>query len=328
MSSICGAGVKKPKINLWVYNHPFFGISDQVAFFAAACEQNGYEVAVGDKPRHDALNVVIENFEPKTRNTLAEFCRNSQSRVAVIMTEHIDFMDPDIFIHGDPLWQQNDYMHPATQISRLRNLISLQPYLRCLFVLGDLPKLNNIDGMILGINVYNIPFPTIEMINTNDTTPKGELIFTGFYTDYRRSVLAGLSASGLAVHSPPGLVSSEARDKMNGQAKLALNIPQRKNWRWLSSMRILAALRCGRATVSLGTKDISEMAKCTYQIDLDKDDWKDVLKSHVGNWRGLYEEAHSNYTAMADDFARRHPFPHDIMEFWALTNRLPEDAFA
>ncbi|KQO79774.1 hypothetical protein [Rhizobium sp. Leaf262] len=318
----------KPKINLWVYNHPAFGISDQVAFFVSAFEQNGYEVDVSDRPNNAALNVVIENFAPHTKRVLMEFCNENSARVAVIMTEHIDFVGWKILIHGDPLWSQNDYMQPTTQVTRLRNLIALQPYLKCFFVLGDLPELQNIDEMILDVEVHKIPFPTMPVVQIEGRPPDCDLLFTGVLTDYRQSFLTGLSAMGLVIQSPPGFVSHEKRDEMNEQSKLVLNIPQRRSWRWLSSMRILAALRCGRATVSLGTNDTCEMAKCTYQIDIEKEDWRELLRSYVGDWRGLYERAHADYTAMAVDFERRHPFPHDMVEYWAITDRLSGKATA
>ncbi len=310
------------KVHLWVYNHPFFGISDQVAFFVMAFSQNGYEVTLGENPRDDALNVVIENFSIESKEKLQAYCKANRSRVAVIMTEHIDFVDRKIIVHGEPLWSQNDYMHPATQVNRLRNLFSLQPFIRCLFVLGDLPELRNIDEVLIGAEVRKIPFPRLDMVDTASSAPEYNFLFTGFHTEYRQKVMSALSGLDLEVRSPMGFVSHEKRDALNGEAKLILNIPQRKSWRWLSSMRILAALRCGRATVSLGTDDTCEMAKCTYQINIDEAGWTDLLTSYVDDWRGLYEKAHADYTAMAVEFERKHPFPHDLMQFWAITDGL------
>lgn len=318
----------KLKINLWTYNHPFFGISDQVSFFVMVFQRNGYDVTVSNSPSDESLNVVIENFDKDTQSTLIEFCRDRKFRVAVIMTEHIDFLDGNILIHGEKLWNTNDYMHPATQINRLRRLIALQPYLRCFFVLGDLPELKNIDKMILGVEVCKIPFPKLDIVETRDVVPESDLLFTGFQTEYRQSLLTNLSAFGLSIRSPSAFVSHEKRDELNQQSKLILNLPQRKSWRWLSSMRILAALRCGRATVSLGTNDTCEMSKCTYQIDIDNKGWKDELKSFVVNWRDLYEKASSDYATMVDDFEHRHPFPHDMIEYWAITDRMPRSVHA
>jgi hypothetical protein len=308
------------KVHLWVYNHPLFGISDQVAFFVMAFSQNGYEVTVGEHPRSDALNVVIENFSKETKETLQNFCRENHAKVAIIMTEHIDFISDKLFFHGEKLWTNSDYMHPTTQIIRLRNLISLQPFIKFFFVLGDLPELRNIEDVLTGIEVRKIPFPKLVLLDNSSSKPEFSFLFTGFHTEYRRNLMDALSGLDLEVRSPMGFVSHEKRDEMNAQAKLILNIPQRKGWRWLSSMRILAALTCGRATVSLGTNDTCEMSKCTYQIDIEQTGWSDLLASYVNDWQGLYEKAHADYTAMAVEFERKHPFPHDLMEFWAITD--------
>ena len=89
-------------VHLWIYNHSFYGISDQIEYFLQAFRQHGYVVSVGRKPHQSALNVVIENFSAQTRNTLIEFCTRTRKRVAMIMTEHIDFVNRNILIHGDP----------------------------------------------------------------------------------------------------------------------------------------------------------------------------------------------------------------------------------
>src|SRR3972149_10115312 len=123
----------KPPIHLWVYNHPFTGISDQVEFFFAALRQHGYSVSMGRQPSDLALNVVIENFTAHSGGVLMDYCRSSRKRVAVIMTEHLDFDAGQIFIHGDPMWSDNDYMQPATQLNRIRYLMDCLPYLRCFF---------------------------------------------------------------------------------------------------------------------------------------------------------------------------------------------------
>ncbi|WP_373237135.1 hypothetical protein [Cohaesibacter celericrescens] len=313
---------QKPKINLWVYNHLYFGISDQVDYIVAAFKQNGYEITVSQSPNDDALNVVIENFSADTREILVEYCTRTKKRVAVIMTEHVDLKNGKVFIHGQPLWSDNDYMHPKTQVDRLKYLFSCQSYIRCLFVLGDLPELLNMSEMLVGIEVLSIPFPRIKKVNNTSTNPMCDFAFTGFKTKFREGLLSIISANDLSIKYPSTLLAPEKRDAINISAKLVLNLPQRKEWQWLSSMRILAALRCGRATVSLDTFDTCEMAKCTYQLGIDNEDWMLELKSYSEDWRGMYDRAYDNYVDMAETFEREHPFPHDMIDFWAITDHL------
>ncbi|HEX7684650.1 MAG TPA: hypothetical protein VF446_14150 [Trinickia sp.] len=314
----------KPSIHLWIYNHPFYGISDQVEFFVAALTQNGYTVTVGRKPNASVLNVVIENFSPETRDTLIEFCRSTKKRVAVIMTEHLDFEEGEIFIHGSPLWSDNDYMHPTVQVRRIVSLLDCLPYIRCMLVLGDLPELKNVSAMLPGVDVRAIPFPRLERVGDAQlaAAPADDLLFTGIMTDHRAELFTQLKRSNLSIAFPKKFVSRKARDALNRSAKIVLNMPQRRDWRWLSLMRIVAALRCGRATVSLGTGDDSKIAACTYQLDLSEEAWMASLTDHVGHWADRYRTAYANYMGMAEAFERARPFPHDLFDYWSITDRI------
>jgi hypothetical protein len=326
MRTISRLSDRSPRVHLWIYNHSFFGISDQIEYFVQAFRQHGYSASVGRKPVDSALNVVIENFSVQTRKALIDFCTRTRKRVAVIMTEHIDFVKHRILIHGDPLWSDNDYMHPATQVERLKCLMSCQPYIKFFMILGDLPELRNFSDMMVGADVRAIPFPKIDPVAQDRIDeacqPKNDLLFTGYVTQYREKVLPKVAALGLSVASPRRFVSRKKRDQLNQSAKIILNIPQRESWQWLSLMRIIAALRCGRATVSLGTNDASRIAACTYQLDLQSSTWKDELKAYVTDWATAYDRMYEGYCRLAEDFEREHPFPHDMMEYWAITDGL------
>lgn len=314
-----------PHVHLWVYNHPIYGIGDQIEYFWRAFRQHGYPVSIGRKPAESALNVVIENFSVQSRNTLADFCTRTKKRVAVIMTEHIDFVGRRILIHGDPLWSDNDYMHPATQVERLKWLMSCQPFIKFFMVLGDLPELKNFNKLMIGAETRAIPFPTIEHLGPKerrDSQLRHDLLFTGFATEYRERILPEVKALGFSVLFPRKLVSRKQRDSLNYSAKIILNIPQRQNWRWLSLMRIIAALRCGRATVSLGTSDTSRIAACTYQLDILNNDWQDKLGFYVADWPAAYDQMYESYCGLAKEFEEQHRFPHDLMEYWAITDRV------
>jgi hypothetical protein len=109
-----------PPIHLWVYNHFFHGIGDQVSFAVMALRQHGYQVSVGQQPRHSSLNVVIEGFSSQSRDIVLEFCQSTRKRVAMIMTEHLDFEHGRIFFHGAPLGSENDYMPPTSMLLCVR----------------------------------------------------------------------------------------------------------------------------------------------------------------------------------------------------------------
>lgn len=319
--------VKMPSIHLWIYNHPFSGISDQVIFFVTALQQKGYAVSVGRQPRNSSLNVVIEGFSLRSnRDVLMEFCQSTQKRVAVIMTEHVDIENGQMLFHGAPLGSANDYMHPATILARIKHLFECLPHVRCFFVLGDLPELRNMSTMLPGLDVRAIPFPALDSGSCEaggascDTVH--DLVFTGAITEYRVKLLSLLESEGLSVACPQRFISRNRRNAMNRTGRVILNIPQRQGWPWLSLMRIIAGLQTGRATISLGTSDNSCIASCCTQVDMHEHNWTSKVKKCVEDWKSMYHRNVVNYSIMAKQFESEKPFPHDVFEYWSVTDRV------
>jgi hypothetical protein len=240
----------------------------------------------------------------------------------------MDFEHGKMFFHGAPLGSENDYMHPATIRARIKHLLECIPYIRCFFVLGDLPELRNVSTMLPGLGVRAIPFPHLgkAVITNPDSSVEAfhDLVFTGAMTGYRKDLLAGLQAKGLSIACPQAFLSRKRRNEMNRSARVILNIPQRAGWRWLSSMRIIAGLQTGRPTISLGTSDTSQIASCCPQLDIGigNGDWVSELKQCMDDWKSMYIRDAMNYSVMARSFERNNPFPHDVFEYWSITDRI------
>lgn len=307
-----------PPLHLWVYNHPLQGISDQLEFFFLLMKQQGHRVSMSRKPRLDALNVVIENFSEVSSRTLIEFCEQTGKRVALIMTEHLDLHGGELFIHGERMWNDNDYMHPATQVARIKNLMDCVPWLRAIFVMGDLPQLEGSERMFPGMPVRALPFPTLPLVDVAEQAPQYDFVFSGALTAFRKQVLQSVAASHSLTHTTRFL-PRKGRDQLNATARIVLNIPQRPGWRWLSLMRIIAALHCGRATVSIATEDTSWIARCCYQLN--ESDWEHRLGEMIGDWQGAYARAYESYEQMRQDFLDERGFPSDLFEYWALLEK-------
>lgn len=246
--------MNKPKIRLWIFNNPIRGITDQLDFLRFSLQSAGYVVSISNHPAPDALNVLIENLNEKTYPELEKFCKATGKRVAVVMTEHVDFVDRGIYFHGLPFNIPTEYMHAMTRRVRLLHLLIAKQHLRAFFRLGDLPALIGLDDMFPGIPIATLPFPQIPVqdralgVNANMTH---DLVFTGALTSYRRHVL-DLLGQQFNILVADKQVSRRRRDAMTAQAKAVLNIPQDADWRWISSMRIMAAWRCGRPVVNVG----------------------------------------------------------------------------
>ncbi len=292
-----------------------------------ALRQKGYSVSIGRRPRPLSLNVVIEGFSSEgSRDVLLDFCRSSKKRVAVIMTEHLDFQHDAIYFHGAPLGSENDYMHPAASLARIQYFMECIPYLRCFFVLGDLPELRNMSTLLPGLDVRTIPFPNLRDCSCNDIDKSSDmlddLVFTGSMTEYRIKLLALLEEAGVSVACPRRFVSRNRRNTLNRSGKIVINIPQREGWQWLSVMRIVAGLQTGRATISLGTHDTSRIASCCTQLNMQEHDWVSRVKQSVDDWKLLYIQNLENYFTMAKKFELERPFPHDVFEYWSMTDRV------
>lgn len=309
---------EKPAIHLWIYNHPLNGISDQIEFFFLVMQQHGYPVTISRKPRLDALNVVIENFSESSSKELMDFCEHTGKRVAIIMTEHLDLIDGELIFHGDRLGVRSDYMHPATQMTRIKNLMDCITCIRSLFVLGDLPQLIGADRMFPGVACRFLPFPKLEKVRADAAPVENDLAFTGALTPFRKDLLDKLRQQ-YTVGYPTHFLSRHGRDQFNETARIVLNVPQRPGWKWLSLMRIIAALRCGRASVSVETCDTSHIAQCCLQLSLQEFDAQ--IGNCIANWHELYVEMFDKYEAMRLNFISEHPFPADIFGYWALLER-------
>jgi hypothetical protein len=309
---ICNA--KNPPIHLWVYNNPLHGISDQIEFIFMIMREHGYKITMSRHPREDALNLVVENFSEATSGTLIEFCKNHGKRVALVMTEHLDLMGYQLFIHGDPLWSKNDYMHPATQVARIKNMMDCIPYLRAILVLGDLPELIGADVMFPGVPVRTLPFPKIDFIDVSKKEAKTDFVFSGVLTDFRKDILKKIQLN-YSVDHPNYFLTRKERDRLYETAKIILNVPQRDGWRWLSLMRVMAALRCGRATISIGTNDSSAISCCC--IQLSESEWERQISGLLADWRNVYRNSYDQYETMRLKFVNQRRFPTDLFQYWA-----------
>lgn len=308
----------RPEVTLWVFNHPLRYITEQAEFFCSILRENGYRVRISNRPSPSSLNVLIENFQTATTDPVLEFCRAYRKRVAVILTEHLDFIGQQILFHDVRLYSGNDYMPPLVKMERLSSLMILREQIRCFLRLGDMPRLVNLEQMIPGIPVRTLPFPAIAPADRSAldrrSGPDIDLVFTGQMTDHRRQMLDRLQKD-FTVLTGRDIVSRRRRDAMNARARLVLNLPQSRSWQWLSTMRVLAALRCRRATLAIGNFHESAVSPGCLRLreeELERTRVREAVDRHEAE----FEARLAAYNAMARSGANA-PFPHADFELWA-----------
>lgn len=319
-----GLVATRPPIRLWVFNHPIRGITDQIDFFVRAMRVNGYQVTVSNRPAQNSLNIIIENFDHDSFMRVAEFCRMRHKRVAIIATEHMDFVGRDIVFHGHVLdGKYDDYMHPVAKRTRLRYLALLTEHTSAFLRLGDLPALLGINRMFPGMAVYSIPFPTLVARDRgigiqSRFGPQYDFAFCGKITDYRQKILGdvGRHYRVVVIDSQK---SRRVRDGANASSRLVLNIPQRADWKWISAMRVWAALRCERATVSINDSSSDSergvIAGACVNIRA-KDVHGDYLRAVVNSSEQVFEQMLAYYLNLVGE-PMNPAFPEAFFDLWA-----------
>ena len=308
-----------PDIRIWVFNNLFRGISDQLDYLRLSFCQQGYKVSISNKPSLTGLNVLIENFDEKTFSVVEKFSCQYSKRVAVVMTEHVDFVKGTVLFHGFPVSTPSEYMHPATKRERLLHLLLAKQYIRYFVRLGDLPELVGFEEMMCGPPVITIPFPRIQATERaikGTTSKRYDLVFAGGLTGYRRWVLDQLERHfTVRVLTKP--LSRRRRDAVYASGKVVLNIPQESDWPWISTMRILAAWRCGRPVVNIGigTKGVlTEFCENVPGSDSDKETLA-MLLSESDQVFHRQLERYRNYVGSSRDTT----FPGAALRAWQIT---------
>lgn len=297
------------KFHLWIYNHSFTGVSDQIEFFVDVARDFGIDVSIGNRPSETCTNILIENFQAVNIKPVYDYVSRTKKRVVVIMTEHIDMINNLIYFHGAPIGSfssEDDYMHTPNQVDRLKTLIRVSPLISSFLTLGDLPHLNGLGELFLGKPVVRVPFPRIidKMSNVGNLRPKYDLAFSGAPTSYRLSILNELEQLGYSVNRNTSLKTRHRKNDLVQSAKVILNLPQRETWNWLSLMRIYTSLKQNRTTVSISTNDDSKISNCCTQLNIRSDGFNDILKGIVESWTKNAFESQELYTDLADTYKK------------------------
>ncbi len=309
----------KQKIHVCLFN--IFHINyvvDQVEFVLAAFKQNGYQVSVGNEFKDDALNVLIECFDDGYKNNkkksdvakIINYCEKNNKKVAVIMTEHIDYTDKKIYAYSVPLNQIDSTHYNSVIKTRLLSLLTVSPYIKHIFTLGEYPKLKNFREM-LGKTPIAIPYPKINEVR-RDSDSEYDFVFSGKETKYRSAIIDEIKKKSFSLESNAYQKISirRKRNQLISKAKINLNIPQDENWKYPSMMRILLALSLGIITVSVddGAVDVNENFYAKVSPG-NLDELEFYLKQHDSYYK-KYLEAYNEVAAKAI-------FPNDHFRIWA-----------
>jgi|GEM_PF-101352 len=309
----------KQKIHLSLFNiHHINYVVDQVEFILATFKQNGYQVTVGNEFKDDALNLLIECFDEGYKNNkkkldvakIINYCEKNNKKVAVIMTEHIDYIDKKIYAYSVPLDNIDETHYNPIIKPRILSLLAISPHIKHIFTLGEYPKLKNFREMT-GKTPIVIPYPKINEVRHNDDS-EYDFVFSGKDTKYRSEIIDKITKKSFSVKSNAyqKILIRRKRNQLISKAKINLNIPQDENWKYPSMLRILLALSLGKITISVedGVADANENFYAKVSPD-NISELESYLKQHDVYYK-KYLEAYNELAAKAI-------FPNDHFRIWA-----------
>lgn len=274
------------KVNIALLNNPFWAVADQVEALTDIFAENKVEFRVSKELRHGFLNIIIENFDKEGLEKIHKFCLKSDEKVAVLMTEHIDFIGGRFFFHGKRLHETEGYLGHHARRRRLLGLVNLRNCIFCFIRIGDLPELQNLDACFTEVPIYRFNFAQIDSPSNRLSESKlapaqsYDCAFAGNLTEHRTQVLKDIEAR-IRLVKTTGTLSRKRRNDVYLSAKFILNIPQNNEWPWVSSMRIYAGLKSGRplinftvsnlvgenGSVPLAAKNVDDLVHLLSQLD-------------------------------------------------------------
>jgi hypothetical protein len=296
----------KCKINLCIFNHPrrFSGILDQLWFARETFGQHGYELVCSNTLRPDCINLLIENFIETDVDVIASFCRRFDKKIGIVMTEHVELEKEGFLFAGAPVERPAEYIHNRQQ--RLFSLLSLTDCVFSFFTLGELPELRTWGEITPAHKVFRLPFPSVGKVAARRARCEYDIVFTGTLTRYRETVLSEIAKKYRVIQSSIGETEWE-RVELYARSKIAVNISQDEDWKWISPMRVLFGLRLGVSTVHLGPSDNTMFTK----LMMERND----LDTAVRDYESLFQQQFIAYeTFVKSEFNSR--FPHELINSW------------
>lgn len=277
---------KRIHLNLFNFKGNINLISGQLDFLAKFCSKNDIKLTISNSFKKNIYNILIENFTFFDVQKIREFCVSESTKVGVIMTEHIDYIDTNFYFHGNNILEanfSNDYFSGLYSHLRFNSLLSIIDVVDNFIVLGHLPFLTNMDKVFPHIQKVNIPYDVIEFKNIK-SEPEYDFIFFGFITPYRKKIL-DILRKNYSIYFKDN-ISTPLLKKTIIKAKVCIHIAQDPQWQWSSPVRLIQSISNGRCLVEFGSygsvtggdivSDIIEVINPT-----DNHSIKNILNNHA-----------------------------------------------
>ena len=255
--------------HLSYFNHEIFEtIESQIFCLNDFIITNNEKLSISKSLVPNKIIITIEAFYKKDVKQIINFCKSHKSKIWIILTEHMDLTDDNLYWHGEKISAKSNYMPDNTL--RFWGLLKLIPYVTGFITIGYLPILKNINNLFPGIQILRCPFPRLKSIKLNAPSTKNKensIVFFGKMTDYRRHVLNRLKeVYEIQIISDFKNIQNIRRICKN--KKFCLNIPQNDTWEWNSPMRSILAFRLGMIPISISEKKFDSLSNFDFNFSI------------------------------------------------------------
>jgi hypothetical protein len=232
----------------WPYSHKN-SISDQLWTLQTILYDLNVPHTISDSLDPISKNIFIENVSSGLVDQINNFCEKHKKKIVVVPTEFIEISNKDIreFYLNGCLVKDKD-QESSEFLLRVNNLFKIAHNIEAFVSLAGQPSLEEycrLFGVSLSFNL-GLPNRTVEFSVSDEG--KYDFYFSGAMTQYRRDQISELQ-NKFSIRVERFFISETERTKHLGKCNYNLNIPQRPDWKWLSTMRVLFGLRCGKFTV-------------------------------------------------------------------------------
>ncbi|EKD77210.1 MAG: hypothetical protein ACD_42C00440G0005 [uncultured bacterium] len=238
-------------INIVTFPHAIAQIQNQIDFLTDSLRDSGVIYQVSNSISTQHLNILEEGFYPFFASEIAVFCKNHKTKIAVILTEHLEHKKNSMLVNERKLGVRNTYLRDA--LIRCESLFSLLPHIRFFLVLGHLPlkeKLKKIFKTIPIVEAPYLPVKALSVIQAEADIQKIDFCYQGSLTPHRKRVLKTIKNIPASVSAS---FDNDAHQRLLTlkSARFALQIPQYKEWRYISPMRALYCLQNGIPMINI-----------------------------------------------------------------------------
>ena len=221
-------------------------ISDQIWALENIFSLSDIPLTISEKLDVSAYNICIEDFNNLAVINISRFCDKYSLRVGLLATEFLEENSTSGYlINGQP--------HLSSPLrERFDNLLALRSCFNAVFSIACQPDVDSYRKFLSVESGHCLGFPYISSLLRENEEYDFDLYFSGSLTPYRQKILSLLQDQGLKIFREIGFVSERKRIQNLDKSRFILNIPQREDWKWISTMRVLFAANQGKLTIHIG----------------------------------------------------------------------------